>query len=110
MIVVVKEQFGVLYCWGGMILVGFDCSGFIYYVLNKVIFVFRLMVVGYWNIMKLVSQLVVGDFVFFIIYKVGFFYVGIYFGNGEFINVNDFGVVIFSMNNFYWKQCYFGVK
>lgn len=31
----VKVLIGMLYKWGGMIIFGFDCSGFIWYVLNK---------------------------------------------------------------------------
>ncbi|WP_435868687.1 NlpC/P60 family protein [Bacillus velezensis] len=50
-----------------------------------------------------------GDLVFFDTYKVNG-HVGIYLGNGEFLNCqNSYGVSVAKMNNSYWKSHFNGV-
>ncbi|KDN91250.1 bifunctional lytic transglycosylase/C40 family peptidase (plasmid) [Bacillus velezensis] len=93
----------------------FDCSSFVHYAFNKAglslgnlastttdTLVMRGKKVKYSNIKR-------GDLVFFDTYKVNG-HVGIYLGNGEFLNCqNSYGVSVAKMNNSYWKSHFNGV-
>ena len=95
---------------------GFDCSGFVYYVLRSLGFnVSRTLTAMYTQgtpVSK--SSLQPGDVVFFQnTYKAGLSHVGIYVGNGQFIHAPSSGKVVSYTNlytNYYIEHYYGAVR
>lgn len=108
-----KKYLGVPYVWGGTSPSGFDCSGFVYYVLRSCgISVSRTLATMYQQgtpVSK--QQLQPGDVVFFQnTYKSGISHVGIYVGDGKFIHAPHSGEVVSYANLYsdYYVNHYYG--
>jgi peptidoglycan DL-endopeptidase LytE len=106
-----KKYIGVPYLWGGSTPAGFDCSGLVNYVFNKVGVSVPRTVVTLWAAEKPVSAPNPGDLVFFDINQTGTAtHVGIYTGDNKFIHAGSSGVTISDMTLTYWKIRYMGAK
>ena len=107
-----KKVMGVKYVFGGTTVKGFDCSGFIYYVFNKAGYsINRYSAAGYYDRSYYVDTPKPGDLVFFEnTYKKGISHLGIYIGDNQFINADNSGVRIVSLNNSYYKKHFSSFK
>lgn len=103
---------GIPYSFGGSTTAGFDCSGYTQYVYRKF---------GVWLPRDSYSQfrtgrrvqqgnLQPGDLVFFSTYTSGASHVGIYMGNGMFIDSSNSGVSTHSLSQEYWRRRYVGAR
>ena len=108
-----KQYLGVPYKWGGTDPSGFDCSGFVYYVLRSLgINASRTQTTMYSQgtpVSK--SNLKPGDIVFFQnTYKEGLSHVGIYVGDGQFIHSPSSGKVVSYADLYsdYYIEHYYG--
>ena len=109
-ITIAQSLIGSKYVAGGATKAGFDCSGFVYYVMkNAGKSVSRTSAAGYYNQSIKVSTPQVGDLVFFSnTYKKGISHVGIYIGNGKMIGASGDSVKIASVSSPYWKSHFTG--
>ncbi|WP_051330944.1 NlpC/P60 family protein [Aneurinibacillus terranovensis] len=105
---IMRQYLGWPYVWGGRSpgAGGFDCSGLIEYAFGKI--GKNLSGDAQTQFDKTVpvpeSQIKPGDLVFFSTYKAGPSHVGMYVGNGQFINSNNSGVQYSSVDA--WKKLY----
>jgi cell wall-associated NlpC family hydrolase len=83
---------GIPYVWGGSTPSGFDCSGLVMYVYAQLGISLPHYTVSQWNVTQPVStsQMQPGDLVFFY----GLDHVGIYIGNGQFVDAPHTGAVV----------------
>jgi len=86
------QYLGVPYVWGGASPSGFDCSGLVMYVYAQLGISLPHYTVAQWNATEPISQseMQPGDLVFFD----GLGHVGIYIGNGQFVDAPHTGAVV----------------
>lgn len=114
LLTVATRVVGVRYRWGGTTPRGFDCSGFITYVMRAVSVAVPRTTYAMWAAGTPVArdELKVGDIVFFNTTRPGPSHAGIYIGGNQFIHSSSgFGrVTITSMDYRYYKPRYMGAR
>lgn len=104
---------GVPYKFGGTTPAGFDCSGYIRHVFQKVGVQLPRQADEQYTVGKKVEKqnLQPGDLVFFETYEPGVSHSGIYIGNGQFISAtSSSGVAVADIDDSYWGPRYVGAK
>lgn len=114
-VTIAQENLGSPYAWGGTNpAVGFDCSGFAYYVGQRMGVDLPRTAAEQSEVGTAVSRnsLAAGDLVFFSTYGPGVTHVGVYDGDGGFIHSQseETGVVRTSLSSSWWSQRYMGAR
>ncbi|WP_221567011.1 S-layer homology domain-containing protein [Alkalihalobacillus sp. TS-13] len=111
---IAKQYIGTPYKYGGTTPSGFDCSGFMLYVFNKVGISLPRTSLDQSKVGTAVSKsnLQPGDIVYFSnTYKAGVSHSGIYVGDGYFVHAASSGVKKTSINDpYYWGPKYTGAR
>lgn len=108
-----KKLIGVPYVLGGTTPRGFDCSGFLQYVFKQNGMTIPRLADEQYLLGKpaKLTELELGDLVFFNTYDVGVTHCGIYVGNGRFLHTSSSkGVRIDELSNSYWAPRFYGAK
>lgn len=102
---------GTPYVWGGSAPGGFDCSGFIYYLYGQMgIRIPRTADYQFAAGRPVVGDPLPGDLVFFQTYDYGASHVGLYLGEGRFVNSIGDNVHVASFASPYFRSRYLGAR
>jgi len=107
-----KQFTGTPYVWAGSSPRGFDCSGFVVYVLREFGVSLPHRADLQFNQGYAVTELQPGDLVFYTTYARGPSHVGIYMGDGNFIHSSSGAgyVTVTSMSSAYYSARYLGAR
>ncbi|WP_227394328.1 C40 family peptidase [Jeotgalibacillus aurantiacus] len=109
-----KRYLGTPYVYGGASPSGFDCSGFVQFIMKDAGVSLPRTTSSQYGVGTSVSKenLQAGDLVFFNTFGSGVSHVGIYIGNSQFIHAHSYkGINIDSINDpYYWGSRYVGAK